>query len=97
MRHIQFAFCWWRWALPGLASLGEPRAGGYVLDVGQAKDVAIDTQAGVAYVASLQFGLAAVEITNPAHLCPIERQSCLLRGARGRRRTIGVAVSGNSG
>ncbi|MBP1688087.1 MAG: hypothetical protein H6Q33_4230, partial [Deltaproteobacteria bacterium] len=39
---------------------------GYVPDVGQAKDVAIDAQSGLAYVASMQFGLAAVDITNPA-------------------------------
>ncbi|MGD0949142.1 MAG: hypothetical protein ABSA52_17160, partial [Candidatus Binatia bacterium] len=39
---------------------------GWVPDVGQAKDVAIDAQSGLAYVASTQFGLAVVDVTNPA-------------------------------
>jgi hypothetical protein len=39
---------------------------GWVPDVGQAKDVAIDAQSGLAYVASIQFGLSVVDVTNPA-------------------------------
>jgi len=38
---------------------------GWVPDVGQSKDVAI-APSGLAYVASTQFGLAAVDITNPS-------------------------------
>jgi hypothetical protein len=38
---------------------------GYVPDVGQAKDLAIDAGCGLAYVASMQFGLAVVDVTTP--------------------------------
>jgi hypothetical protein len=38
---------------------------GDVADVGQAKDVAIDAASGLAYVASMQFGLAVVDVTTP--------------------------------
>src|ERR1035437_6259449 len=39
---------------------------GLVADVGQTKDVAIDPSTGLAYVASVQFGLAVVNFPNPA-------------------------------
>src|SRR5437773_2259256 len=38
---------------------------GFVPDVGQAKDVVVDSTSGLAYVASIQFGLAVVDISNP--------------------------------
>ena len=38
---------------------------GLIPDVGQAKDVAIVPSVGLAYVASTQFGLAVVDVSNP--------------------------------
>jgi hypothetical protein len=40
---------------------------GLVADVGQTKDVAIDPSTGLAYVASVQFGLSVVNISNPGN------------------------------
>jgi hypothetical protein len=39
---------------------------GFVPDVGQARDVSIDPSRGLAYVASVQFGLTVVDISNPS-------------------------------
>src|ERR1043166_1954297 len=38
---------------------------GLVGDVGQAKDVALDSSTGLAYVASVQFGLSIVDVSSP--------------------------------
>jgi hypothetical protein len=39
---------------------------GFVPDVGSAKDVLVDRARGLAYVASVQFGLAVVDVSTPA-------------------------------
>ena len=71
---------------------------GYVPDVGQAKDVAIDPQARVAYVASLQFGLAAVDIANPAHPVILSTANPAFYAEHTAvDGPLAVAVSGNSG
>ncbi|MFN8625413.1 MAG: hypothetical protein U0587_05455 [Candidatus Binatia bacterium] len=71
---------------------------GYVLDVGQATDVAIDVQSGVAYVASMQFGLAAVDITNPARPTVLSTASPAFYADHvAVDGSVAVVVSGSSG
>jgi hypothetical protein len=53
--------------LPGLPAFASTSLQliGDVPDVGQARDVVIDATAGIAYVASSQFGFAVVDLANP--------------------------------
>jgi hypothetical protein len=58
------ALCW-VCAQPAASSATYGQLIGFVPDVGQAKDVAVDATAGIAYVGSAQFGLAVVDLGNP--------------------------------
>ena len=56
--------------LPSNASVTpNPDLLGMVLDVGQAKSVVLDHTKAIAYVASVQFGLATVDVSS--HIAPV--------------------------
>ena len=84
---------------PGCPVTVNPTLVGYVPAVGIAKDVAVDSTRGVAYVASTEFGISTVDVSNPRNpvaiggaIPPFDGEELAVSGSLGVAPVSGVGM-----
>src|SRR5207249_10490954 len=82
---------------PACPTSVNPTLVGYVPAVGIAKDVAVDSTRGVAYVASTEFGISTVNVSNPSNpvaiggaIPPFDGEELAVSGSLGVAPVAGV-------
>ena len=84
---------------PACPTSVNPTLVGYVPAVGIAKDVAVDSTRGVAYVASTEFGISTVNVSNPSNpvaiggaIPPFDGEELAVSGSLGVAPVAGVGM-----